>query len=71
MTANQMRSEIQASFLHDATLSVDPMFVVQQLKQRYTDEIVNIIIKGDTSKEKEVLRKELDRRVQSLKVSSN
>ena len=71
MTADQMQSEIRGSFLHDITLSADPMFMAQKLKQRYTDKIVNIIIEGDTSKEKEALRKELDRRVQSLKVSSN
>ena len=71
MTSNQMRSKIRASFLHDIALSADPMFMTQQLKQRYTDEIVNIIIKCETSEEKEALRKELDRRVQSLKVSSN
>ena len=66
-----MRSEIHASYLHDIALSADPVFITQQIKQRYTDEIVNIIIEGDTSEEKEALRKELDRRVQSLKVSSN
>ena len=71
MTPNQIRSKIRVSFLHDIALSADPMFMAQQLKQRYTDEIVNIIIEGDRSEEKEALRKELDRRVQSLKVSSN
>ena len=71
MTVIQMQSEIWMSFLHDIALSADPMFMAQQLKQRYSDEIVNIIIEGDTSEEKEALRKELDRRVQSLKVSSN
>lgn len=71
MIVDQIRSKIWASFLHDIALSVDPMFMAQQLKKRYTDEIVNIIIEGDTSEEKEALRKELDRRVQSLKVSSN
>ena len=71
VTADQMQSEIRASFLHDITLSADPMFMAQQLKQRYTDEIVNIIIFCDTSKEKETLKKELDCKVQSLKVSNN
>ena len=71
MTANQMRSKIQASFLHDIALSVDPVFITQKIKKRYTDELVNIIIEGDRSEEKETLRKELDCRIQSLKVSSN
>lgn len=71
MTVDQMRSEIRASFLHDIALSGDPMFMAQQLKQRFTDEMLNIIMEGDTSEEKEALRKELDRRVQTLKVSSN
>ena len=71
MTADQMQSKIEVSFLHEIALSANPMFMAQKLKQRYTDEIVNIIIKCDTSEEKEALRKELDRRGQSLKVSSN
>ena len=71
MTVDQMQFEIRASFLHDIALSANPMFITQKIRQRYTDEIVNIIIEGDTSKEKEALRKELDRRIQSLKVSSN
>ena len=71
MIVDQMRFEIWTSFLHEFSLSGDPMFMAQQLKQRYTNGIVNIIIEGDTSEEKEALRKELDCRVQSLKVSSN
>jgi hypothetical protein len=45
--------------------------MAQQLKQRFTDEMLNIIMEGDTSEEKEALRKELDRRIQTLEVSSN
>ena len=71
MTADQMRSEIRASYLHNITLSTDPVFITQQIKQRYTDELVNIIIEGDRSEEKEALRIELVRRIQSLQVSSN
>ena len=71
MIADQMLSEIHASYLHDIALSTDPIFITQQIKQRYTDELVNIIIKGDRTEEKEALRIELDRRIQSLKVSSN
>ena len=44
MIVDQMQFEIWASFLNDITLSVDPIFMVQQLKQIYSDEIVNIII---------------------------
>ena len=71
MIADQMQSEIQASYLHDIALSTDPVFITQKIKQRYTDELVDIIIKGDRSEEKEAMRIELDRRIQSLKVSSN
>ena len=71
MTTDQMWSKIRTSYLHDITLSTDPMFITQKIKQRYTDELVNIIIKGDRSEEKEALRIELGRRIQSLKVSSN
>ena len=71
MIVDQMLSEIRASYLHDISLSTDPVFINQKIKQRYTDEIVNIIIKGDRSEEKEALRIELDHRIQSLKVSSN
>ena len=71
MTADQMWSEIQASYLHDIALSADPMFITQKIKQRYIDELVNIIIEGDRTEEKEALRKKLDCRIQSLKVSSN
>ena len=71
MTTDQMQSKMRVSFLHDIALSADPMFMAQQLKQRYTNEIVNIIIKCETSEEKEALRKELNRRIQSLKLSSN
>ena len=71
MTADQMWSEIRASYLHNIALSTDPVFITQQIKQRYTDELVNIIIEGDRSEEKEALRIELDHRIQYLKVSSN
>ena len=71
MTADQMRSEIRASYLHNIALSTDPVFITHQMKQRYTDELVNIIIEGDRSEEKEALRTELDRRIQSLKLSNN
>ena len=71
MIVDQMQSKIQVSFLDDITLSANPMFMAQQLIQRYSDEIVNIIIECDTSEEKEVLKKELGRRVNSLKVSNN
>ena len=53
MIVDQMQSKIQASFLHDITLSADTMFMAQQLKQRYSDEIFNIIINYHTSEEKE------------------
>ena len=56
MNADQMRSEIRVSYLHDITLSADPMFITQKIKQRYTNKLVNIIIKGDRSEEKEALR---------------
>ena len=71
MIVDQMPSEIWASYLHDISLSTNPVFITQQIKQRSTNELVNIIIKGDRSEEKEALRMELDRRIQSLKVSSN
>ena len=71
MTADQMRSEIWASYLHNIALSTNPVFITQQIKQRYTYELVNIIIEGDRSEEKEALRTELGRRIQSLQVSSN
>ena len=71
MIANQMLSEIWVSYRHDIALSTDLVFITQKIKQRYTDELVNIIIKGDKSEEKEALRIELDCRIQSLKVSSN
>ena len=71
MTTDQMWSEIQTSYLHDIAISADPVFITQKIKQRYTDELVNIIIEGDRSEEKEALRIELERRIQSLKVSSN
>ena len=71
MTADKMRSEIRASFLHDITLSINPMFITQKISRRYIDELVNIIIEGDKSEEKEALRKELERRIQLLQVSSN
>ena len=71
MITDQMQSEIRASYLHDIALSTDPVFITQQIKQRYTNELVNIIIKGDKSEEKEALRIELDRRIQSLKVNNN
>ena len=63
MIVDQMLYKIWVSFLHDIALSVDPVFITQKIKQRYTDELVNIIIEGDTSEEKEALRKELDLRV--------
>ena len=71
MIADQMRSEIWASYLHDITLSAKPVFITKKIKQRYTNELVNIIIEGDRIEEKEALRIELDCRIQSLKVSSN
>ena len=71
MIADQMRSEIRASYLHNIALSTDPVFITQKIKQRCTDELVNIIIEGDRSEEKEALRTELVRRIQSLQVNSN
>ena len=66
-----MLSEIRASYLHDIALSTNLVFITQKITQRYTDELLNIIIKGDISEEKEALRIELECRIQSLKVSSN
>jgi uncharacterized phage protein gp47/JayE len=43
----------------------------QKIVQRYTDELINILISGDKSEEKEALRAELEHRIQYLKVSSN
>ena len=71
MIADQMQSKIWESYLHDITLSTNLVFITQKITQRYTDELLNIIIKGDRSEEKEALRIELERRIQSLKVSSN
>ena len=71
MIADQMQSEMRESYLHDIALSTNLVFITQQITQRYTDELLNIIIKGDRSEEKEALRIELERRIQSLKVSSN
>ena len=71
MISDQMLFEIWASYPHDIALSTDPVFITQKIKQRYIDELVNIIIEGDRTKEKEALRIELDSRIQSLKVSSN
>ena len=65
MIANEMQSKIRASYLHDIGLSADPIFITQKITQRYTDELVQIIIKGDRSEEKEALRIELDSRIQS------
>ena len=56
MIIDQMRSEIQASYLHDIALSADLVLITQQIKKRYTDELVNIIIEGDRTEEKEALR---------------
>ena len=46
MTADQMQSEIQAPFLHDITLSADPIFMDQQLKEASTlhHELKNTIL---------------------------
>ena len=63
MIVDQIQSKIWASFLHDITLSANPMFMAQQLIQRYSDEIVNIIIEGDTSKEKDAPKEELGHRI--------
>ena len=71
MIADQMQSEIRESYLHDIALSTNLVFITQKITQRYIDELLNIIIKGDRSEEKEALRIELERRIQSLKVSSN
>ena len=71
MIADQMQSEIRESYLHDIALSTNLVFITYKIKERYTDELVNIIIKGDRSEEKEALRIELDCRIQSSKVSSN
>ena len=59
MIGDQMQFETQASFLDDITLSVDPMFMAQQLTQRYSDGIINILIKSDASEEVEALKEEL------------
>ena len=71
MIVDQMQSEIWTSYLYEIGLSTDPIFITQQITQRYTNELVRIIIKGDKSEEKEALRIELDCRIQSLKVISN
>ena len=70
MIVDQMQSKIRESYLHDIALSTNIVFITQKITQRYTDELLNIIIKGD-SEEKEALRIELECRIQSLKVSSN
>ena len=71
MIVDQMRSEIWESYIRDIRLSTDIAFMTQKIVQRYTDELINILIAGDRSEEKEALRAELDRRIQYLKVSSN
>ena len=71
MIADQMQFEIRESYLHDIALSTNFLFITQKITQRYTDELLNIIIKGDRSEEKETLRIELECRIQSLKVISN
>ncbi len=63
MIADQMQSKIWASYLHDIGLSTDPMFITKKITQRSTDELVQIIIKGDRSEEKEALRIELEPRI--------
>ena len=71
MITDQTRSEIWESYIRDIRLSTDPVFMTQQIVQKYTDELIKILISGDRSEEKEALRVELDRRIQYLKVSSN
>ena len=66
-----MQSKIRVLYIHDIALSTNLVFITQKIKQRYTDELVNIIIEGDRCEEKEALRIELDHRIQTLKVSSN
>ena len=71
MIADQMRSEIRESYIRDIHLSNDIAFMTQKIVQRYTDEVINNLIEGDRSEEKEALREKLDYRIQSLKVISN
>ena len=71
MIADQMKFEIRESYIRDIYLSTDIAFMTQKIVQRYTDELINILISGDRSEEKEALREKLDRRIQYLKVSSN
>ena len=56
MIVIQMWSEIRESYIHDIHLSTDPMFMTQKIVQKYTDELINILISGDRSEEKEALR---------------
>ena len=71
MIADQMRSKIRETYIREIYLSIDPMFMTQQRVQRYIDELINTLISGDRSEDKEALRAELDHRIQYLKVSSN
>ena len=66
-----MQYKTWTSFLDDITLSADPMFMAQQLIQRYSDKILNIILEDDTSEETKALKEEVVHRVKILKVSSN
>ena len=59
------------SYIRDICLSTNLVFMTQKIVQRYTDELINILMSGDRSEEKEALRAELERRIQYLKVSSN
>ena len=71
MTTDQMRSETQVLFLDDISHSADPIIMTHQLIQRYSDEIINIILERNLTGEIEALKEELILRVNALKVSSN
>ena len=71
MTTEKMWYEIEATFLDDITCSTNPVFITSQIIRRYGNEILNLVLKQNKTKETKALKDELICRVNSLKVSNN
>ena len=52
MIVNQMRSEIQVSFLHDIALSADPMFMAQQSNKDKLMKLLTLSLRVTQAKRK-------------------
>lgn len=71
MAADQLRYEVEVTFIDDIEYNSNHVFMATQIKTKYGKEILNLIMEANKTEESKELEEELTRRVNSINVSSN